>query len=35
MSVEVLDKIKKQTAVLSNQEKSALANYLLKANKRR
>ena len=33
MSVEVLDEIKKRTAILSNQEKSALANYLLKQTK--
>ncbi len=33
MSVEILDKIKEQTAVLSKQEKSALANYLLNQTK--
>ena len=33
MSVEALDKIKEQTAALSNQEKSALANYLLNQTK--
>lgn len=33
MSVEVLDLIKKQTAALTRQEKSALANYLLEQTK--
>ncbi len=35
MSVEVLDKIKKQTAVLSDLEKSALANYLLEETRKK
>lgn len=35
MSVEILDRIKKQAAVLSDQEKSALANYLLEETKKK
>lgn len=33
MSVEVLDSIKKQTSILSMQEKFALVNYLLEQTK--
>ena len=35
MSVEVLDSIKKQTAVLTKREKFVLANYLLEQTKER